>query len=172
VRVRRASPLRRSQPWTTPERWSGIRVDGYWSHDGAYEDPFDGDVEEPVSAAEELRHLLDEHRAGLALPGFTGDETLRKAAAAHAEEMSRLGYFGHSSPVPGNRSPSDRLRKLGWSEERRHVELLAKAATAEEAAEALLGNPENRKLLADRAFTQAGVAQALDSWVVLLGAGE
>ena len=72
----------------------------------------------------------------------------------------------------GNRSPSDRLAKVGWPEERRHAELLAKAATAEEALKAILEKPENAKVLADPAFRYAGVAQSGDCWVVLLGADE
>lgn len=83
--------------------------------------------------------------------------------------MDRLGYFGHFSPVPGNRSPSDRLATQGWPEERRHAELLAKADTAEAAFEALLARPENVKVLADPAFRHAGVARSGDCWVVLLG---
>jgi uncharacterized protein YkwD len=114
--------------------------------------------------------LLDSRRADLGLHGFAPKEALRQTAKAHAEEMDRMGYYGHFSPVPGSRSPSDRLAKVGWPEERRHAELLAKAPTAEEAFEAIVSNRENVAILADAAFKYAGVAQSGDCWVVLLGA--
>ncbi len=153
-------------------RWSGAFVVDYWSGPGVYEEPADAAIEEPEPAlpGEELVALLDSHRATHRLDALAADDTLGKTASLHAKEMDRLGYFGHFSPVPGNRAPGDRLAKQGWPEERRHAELLAKADTAEAALEAILGKPENAKVLADPAFKYAGVARSGDCWVVLLGA--
>jgi hypothetical protein len=49
------------------------------------------------------------------------------------------------------------------------VELLAKAELAEAAFEAIVGEPESAKALADPKFKVAGVAVSGDCWVVLLG---
>ncbi len=38
------------------------------------------------------------------------DLRLMEAASGHSEEMNRLGYFSHTSPTPGRRSPGDRMR--------------------------------------------------------------
>lgn len=40
---------------------------------------------------------------------------LVEAARGHAEEMARLGYFSHFSPVPGRRSPHDRMKLAGYT---------------------------------------------------------
>ena len=40
---------------------------------------------------------------------------LLEAARGHSEEMSRLGYFGHFSPVAGRRTPFDRMRLAGYA---------------------------------------------------------
>jgi hypothetical protein len=179
--IRAMSPLPRPEarrgpfPWS----WSWLRVVRYWSALDAYEGEFDWDP--PVSADEELAALLDEHRSGLALPDFAWDARLCAAAVLHVEEMNRLGYCSHFSPVPGNRSPGDRLAKQGWPKERRYVELLAKADTAQAALDAILANAESAAYLADPAFKCAGVAESGDysqfrrdssahCWVVLLGA--
>ncbi|MFK7743324.1 MAG: CAP domain-containing protein [Planctomycetota bacterium] len=37
------------------------------------------------------------------------------AAQGHADEMSKLGYFSHSSPTPGRVSPTDRMRLAGYN---------------------------------------------------------
>ncbi len=130
------------------------------------EDPHDG---EP-SPEEDLRAMIDGHRLDSGLALLSLDEALSRAAVLHASEMDRLGYFGHFSPTPGIRSPSDRLAKQGWPEERRHAELLSKAETAGAALAAMLEKAENATMLADPGFTQAGVAKSGDYWVLLLGA--
>ena len=37
------------------------------------------------------------------------------ASQGHAEEMSRLGYFSHTSPSPGRKTPYDRMRLAGYT---------------------------------------------------------
>jgi hypothetical protein len=164
---RHCSPLPRPRP-EEPRSCPGFVLVDYWSEPEHWEW---GSVEEPLFRAEEaLVAWLADRRLGHGLPAWAEDDMLGKAASLHAEEMFRMGYFGHFSPVPGSRSPSDRLAKLGWPEERRHAELLAKAETAEEAFEAIVKKPENGAVLADPAFRYAGVAHCGDCWVVLLGA--
>lgn len=38
------------------------------------------------------------------------DMRLMESAQGHSEEMNRLGYFSHTSPTPGRRTPGDRMR--------------------------------------------------------------
>lgn len=42
-------------------------------------------------------------------------DPLVKASHGHCEDMSRLGFFSHTSPVPGKRSPYDRVVKAGMA---------------------------------------------------------
>jgi len=41
-------------------------------------------------------------------------DQLTLAARGHSEDMARLGFFDHFSPVPGKRSPSDRVQAAGY----------------------------------------------------------
>jgi hypothetical protein len=41
------------------------------------------------------------------------DPNLCEAARGHSEDMNKLGFFSHTSPVPGKASPSDRASKAG-----------------------------------------------------------
>ena len=108
----------------------------------------------------------------------TEDKILTRTALAHAEEMARLGYFGHFSPTPGKRTPDDRLARHGWPPDRRYFELLTFANSPEEALTKWAAKPELKKELLDPKYKVAGVASASgrvepDSertyWVLLLG---
>lgn len=43
------------------------------------------------------------------------DPKLCEAARGHSEDMNKLKFFSHTSPVPGKASPSDRARQAGTS---------------------------------------------------------
>ncbi len=64
--------------------------------------------------APDLVDLLNGYRRAAGVAAVSKDEVLARAAAAHAAEMERLGYYGHFSPTPGRRSPDDRLAREGW----------------------------------------------------------
>lgn len=51
------------------------------------------------------------------LSPLAADAGLRRAAAMHADDMGRLGFFDHVSPVPGRETMQDRIEAagVGWS---------------------------------------------------------
>ena len=102
----------------------------------------------------------------------TENEILTRTALAHAEEMARLGYFGHFSPTPQNRTPEDRLARHGWPPDRRYFELLVFANSPEEALAKWVAKPELKKELLDPKYKVAGVVSASGRertyWVLLL----
>ncbi|NIP94792.1 MAG: CAP domain-containing protein, partial [Akkermansiaceae bacterium] len=49
------------------------------------------------------------------LPALELDPKLCEASRGHSEDMSKLGFFSHTSPVPGKATPSDRARRAGTS---------------------------------------------------------
>ncbi len=58
--------------------------------------------------------VLNRYRRVLGLRPFEVEERLNAASRKHSQEMIDLGYFGHISPVPRNRGPSDRVRLEGF----------------------------------------------------------
>jgi uncharacterized protein YkwD len=52
-------------------------------------------------------------RLARSLPPLAWSEKLARAARAHSEEMARLGYFDHVSPVAQNRTLMMRVRVAG-----------------------------------------------------------
>lgn len=63
---------------------------------------------EQVRITNEYRIMFG-HRRALRI-----NDNLVKSARGHSEDMGRLGFFDHFSPVPGKRTPSDRTRLAGY----------------------------------------------------------
>lgn len=108
---------------------------------------------DPDSEAVMLK-LLNQERALAGLPAVVADERLRSVARAHSEEMFRLSYFSHESPVTG--SPFDRLRRANVPF-RAAGENLAYAPTVEIAHRGLMNSPEHRKNILSPDFRRVGI---------------
>jgi uncharacterized protein YkwD len=65
-------------------------------------------------AQKDFAGLLNEKRAAMGLAPFLLDEPLSVAASEHSREMRQHGFFSHTSPVEGKRSPGDRARRAGF----------------------------------------------------------
>jgi uncharacterized protein YkwD/uncharacterized membrane protein required for colicin V production len=65
---------------------------------------------EPV-AERQMFDLVNEERTAVGLRALTWDDRLLPVARQHSEEMLKLKYFAHQSPVNG--SPFDRLKAAG-----------------------------------------------------------
>jgi uncharacterized protein YkwD len=120
--------------------------------------------------APDLADLLDAYRRDAGVATLSGDPALTRAAEAHAAEMERLGYYGHFSPVPGHRTPDDRLARQGWPADRRYSELLVLAGTPQAALASWKAKPAYERALLDPGFSVFGVARRGRIWVLLLGA--
>ena len=59
--------------------------------------------------------LLNRERAVVGLNPWRLEEKLCAATRGHCEDMARLGFFSHESPVTGKKSFSDRARLAGFS---------------------------------------------------------
>jgi uncharacterized protein YkwD len=71
-----------------------------------------------TTATEPERRVVDltnEYRMQLGVKPMALSEPLIQAARKHSQEMQRLGYFGHDSPTPANRSPGQRCQNEGYA---------------------------------------------------------
>lgn len=64
----------------------------------------------PVPAQKSFMLLINQRRYVLGMPVMRLDERLSQCARDHSEEMQRLKYFAHESPVPENKTPWDRAK--------------------------------------------------------------
>ncbi|HIB67209.1 MAG TPA: CAP domain-containing protein [Phycisphaerales bacterium] len=69
-------------------------------------------TEAQIFEAEVLR-LTNENRRRRGLEDVAVHGSLQQAAEGHSQEMLKLGYFSHTSPVKGRSQPGDRVRLAG-----------------------------------------------------------
>ena len=108
---------------------------------------------DPAAEAELLR-LVNAERAQAGLDPVTLDPELAAIGREHSEEMFRLGYFAHTSPVegdPGARLEAADVLYLVSGEN------LAFAPTVEIAHAGLMNSPGHRANILNPAFTRLGV---------------
>jgi uncharacterized protein YkwD len=108
---------------------------------------------DPV-AEKELFGLVNQERTQRGLAALTWDDRLVPVARAHSEEMFKLKYFGHQSPVAG--SPFDRLKaaRITYT---RAGENLAYAQSVAVAHRALMDSPGHRENILRPEFTRIGI---------------
>ncbi len=98
--------------------------------------------------------LVNGERTSRGLAALTLDPRLVPIARQHSEEMFRLKYFGHQSPVNG--SPFDRLTSAGVSYGRAG-ENLAFAQSLAVAHRSLMESPGHRDNILQPDFTRVGI---------------
>lgn len=109
-----------------------------------------------VSSSDEqqMLTLLNQSRRENGLAPLTLDPTLRDVARAHSEEMFRLGYFAHDSPVSG--SPFARMKAAGVSDPAMG-ENLSYAPSVEVAERGLMRSPGHRANILSPDFSKVGI---------------
>jgi uncharacterized protein YkwD len=112
---------------------------------------------------------LNAVRAQRGLGQLTRSGALERAASAHANDMSRMGYFSHTSPAGG--TLVDRVRAAGYP----YCFVAENIAQGQQSAAEVMSSWMNsaghrRNNLSERA-TEFGVARAAGNyWVLVLGA--
>jgi uncharacterized protein YkwD len=108
---------------------------------------------DPV-AERQLFDLVNEERVQRGFGALAQDERLVPVARSHSEEMFKLKYFSHESPVTG--SPFDRLRSADITYARAG-ENLAYAQSVSVAHRALMESPGHRENMLRPEFTGIGI---------------
>ena len=108
---------------------------------------------DPV-AERQMFDLVNEERAAVGLRALTWDDRLLPVARQHSEEMFRLKYFAHQSPVSG--SPFDRLKAAGITYSRAG-ENLAYAQSVSVAHRGLMQSEGHRENILRPEFTRIAI---------------
>jgi uncharacterized protein YkwD len=116
--------------------------------------PDDLELEADPAAERQLLDYVNEERTQRGRAPLVWDERLVPVARAHSEEMFRLKYFSHESPVAG--SPFDRL-KTGGVTYSRAGENLAYAQSVAVAHRALMDSAGHRENILRPEFTRIGI---------------
>ena len=112
------------------------------------------ELRDDQQAEADLLALLNAERQRLGLSALTLDPRVSDVARKHSEEMFRLAYFAHRSPVTGN--PADRLRDQQIAY-RVAGENLAYAPTVDVAHAGLMNSPGHRRNILAAEFSRVGI---------------
>ena len=123
----------------------------------------------PIRTLEtEIIRMTNEQRHHFGLPTLVPHQPLYQAARQHSQEMLRLNYFRHESPVPENSSPLLRVMHTGT-----HTELVAEniftadgyplREVGETCLESWMESPGHRANILSQKYNYAGVGIAIHS---------
>jgi uncharacterized protein YkwD len=104
---------------------------------------------------------LNQSRQEHGLGPLKDDPELRQLAVAHSEEMLRLGYFAHNSPLSG--SPADRAKAAGI-DYLAFGENIAYAPTIDVAERGLMRSESHRANILSPEFTRVGIGVIVTSF--------
>jgi len=107
-----------------------------------------------AAAERQMFDLVNEERVAAGLAALAWDDRLVPVARAHSEEMFKLKYFSHQSPVSG--TPFDRLKAAGITY-RGAGENLAYAQSVTIAHRGLMQSQGHRENILRPEFTRIGI---------------
>ena len=122
---------------------------------------------------EEIVKLTNLARAKRGLAPLTLNPALAQAASDHARQMLELNYFSHISPVSGQRTTRQRVRRHGENPQKLSENIFEctgyeLSTVAELVLESFLESPEHRTNLLDPKATHLGLGVSLKGSRVLV----
>lgn len=116
--------------------------------------------------------VLNRYRRVLGLQPFEVEERMNAASRKHSQEMVDLGYFGHISPVPRNRGPSDRVRLEGYGGGVGE-NCLGGSVDGRGAFEGWYHSPGHHRGMVSRSpHLGVGAARSHSMWTMVMGGGD
>lgn len=113
--------------------------------------------------------LLNLQRAWLGLGPLVMEEYLCAAARGHSEDMARLGFFSHTSPIPEKKSPGQRAKlagfKGGWSGEN----IFMGSASHTAAFTGWFGSDGHRFIMFAAGPNRIGIGPSGKHWTMMTG---
>jgi uncharacterized protein YkwD len=112
--------------------------------------------------------LLNRERVISGLPAFKLEEKLSDACLGHSNDMARMGFFAHESPVPGKKSPWDRARLAGFDGSGAGENIFMGSTSHSAAYHAWFGSDGHRFIMFGGGNT-VGVGVAGSHWTMMTG---
>lgn len=117
----------------------------------------------------EFATIISYERAVLGLTPLQLEEKLSKAATDHSKDMKSMGFFSHTSPVPGKASFTDRARKAGFTG-RASGECIAIVGTSASSAYGVwFYSDGHRHIMLGRGPNILGIGQVARHWTLNTG---
>ncbi len=113
--------------------------------------------------------LLNLERGMVGLNPLRLEEKLSDATRGHSEDMARLGFFAHESPVEGKKTPWDRARLAGFNGNANGENIFMGSASFDGAYQAWFGSDGHRFIMFGSGCNVLGVGIAGVHWTMNTG---
>lgn len=113
--------------------------------------------------------LLNQERVIMGLNPLRLEEKLSDATRGHSEDMARLGFFAHESPVEGKKTPWDRARLAGFGGNGTGENIFMGSASFDAAYQAWFGSDGHRFIMFGSGCNRLGVGISGVHWTMMTG---
>jgi uncharacterized protein YkwD len=129
-----------------------------------FNDKFEG----PEDLERQLVRRINTYRHMLQLRPLRWERRLIAAAEGHSRSMQSMEYFSHTSRLPGQREPKDRVARTGYPWGLVGEVLARKSVDPHAVYRAFLDSPAHHNALILRRFREVGARKVEDYWTVLM----
>lgn len=113
--------------------------------------------------------MISEQRSLFGIPPLLMDEQLSAASTGHSEDMARLRFFAHESPVEGKKSPWDRARVAKFKHRAMGENIFMGSSSPEAAYKAWFGSDGHRFIMFGQGANLIGVGPHGRHWTMMTG---
>ncbi len=113
--------------------------------------------------------VLNRERDVCGLTPLLIEEKLSDAARGHSEDMARLGFFAHESPVPNKKTPWDRAALAGFTGNASGENIFMGSTSPQSAYDAWFGSDGHRFIMYMDGANLLGVGIAGSHWTMMTG---
>ncbi|MDP0490160.1 MAG: CAP domain-containing protein [Verrucomicrobiota bacterium JB023] len=121
------------------------------------------------SSHKKFAQHLNEQRAILGLGALVLDEQLSEASRGHSEDMIRLRFFAHMSPVEGKKTPNDRAKLAGFQHRWTGENIFAGNASPIAAYDAWFASDGHRFIMMAERPNLLGLGPVNNHWTLMTG---
>lgn len=100
-----------------------------------------------TAAMKSFATILNRERCVMGMIPLRLEEKLHDATQGHSEDMARLGFFAHESPVEGKKTPWDRARLAGFEGNSAGENIFMGSASPDSAYHAWFGSDGHRFIM-------------------------
>jgi len=121
------------------------------------------------ASMKDFASLLNKERVVCGLPPLMLEEKLSDASRGHSEDMARLGFFAHESPVADKKSPWDRAKLAGFQGNAGGENIYMGSTSHSAAYDGWFGSDGHRFIMFSSGPNVIGVGIAGTRWTLMTG---
>lgn len=121
------------------------------------------------SSQKDFAHILNEERGVMGLGPLYLEEKLSAASSDHSQDMKKLGFFAHESPVEGKKTPGQRAKLAGFAGRWTGENIFMGSGSPSAAYDAWFYSDGHRFIMFAQGPNQLGIGPIGAHWTMMTG---